>query len=80
MNYDCDGELKVKADYVNADSVSLALLSFGDQFVIASNVIAGSGARYAGGQFEWWTKGDEGTLKDLTKGTETPGITCRKAP
>ncbi|MDR6755480.1 heat shock protein HslJ [Mycoplana sp. BE70] len=78
--YDCDGDLKVRADYINAESVSLAILSFGDNFVIASNVLSGSGARYAGGQFEWWTKGDEGTLKDLTKGAEAPGIACHRAP
>jgi len=80
VSYDCDGDLKVKADYINAESVSLAILTFGENFVIASNVIAGSGARYAGGQFEWWTKGDEGTLRDMTSGAVVPGIACRKAP
>ncbi|WP_276522740.1 MliC family protein [Cupriavidus necator] len=24
-----------------------------------------SGARYVGGRYEWWTKGEEGTLRDL---------------
>ena len=80
VSYNCDGDLKLKADYVNAESVALAILTFGENFVIASNVLSGSGARYAGGQFEWWTKGDEGTLRDLTKGEDATGITCRKAP
>ncbi|MBB3976793.1 heat shock protein HslJ [Rhizobium azooxidifex] len=80
VSYNCDGDLKLKADYVNAESVSLAILTFGENFVIASSVLSGSGARYAGGQFEWWTKGDEGTLRDLTKGEDATGITCRKAP
>lgn len=77
--YNCDGDLKVKADYINAESVSLAILTFGDEFVIATNVLSGSGAKYAGRQFEWWTKGDEGTLTDLTKGVDAAGIACRKA-
>lgn len=80
VSYNCDGDLKLKADYINAESVSLAILTFADNFVIASNILSGSGARYAGGQFEWWTKGDEGTLRDITKGEDAPGIACRKAP
>src|SRR3954452_23300043 len=65
--YAC-GKKTVKAQYINAGSTSLALLNLGNEFVVASNVLSGSGARYAGGQYIWWTKGDHADLYDLMKG------------
>jgi membrane-bound inhibitor of C-type lysozyme len=74
--YEC-GDQPVSAQYINAGSVSLAVLTMGDEFVVASNVIAGSGARYAGGQYVWWTKGADATLYDVRKGEADPGIPCK---
>jgi heat shock protein HslJ len=78
VSYLCDGDLRLAAEYINAGSTSLAVLSIGEETVVAANVLAASGAKYAGGQYEWWTKGDEATLYDLTKGENAPGVTCRK--
>lgn len=73
--YRC-GEETVIADYVNAGPVSLVTLTRGDTFTLAANVIAASGAKYAGGSLVWWVKGDDATLFDLTKGEDDPGVSC----
>lgn len=75
--YACTDDAVVKVEYFNAGAVSLATLSMKDEFVVVANVISGSGARYAGDRFIWWTKGDEASLYDLTKGEDTPGVACR---
>ena len=67
------------ADYVNAANVSLAVLRIGEETVVASNVTAGSGARYAGGIYEWWSRGDEATLRDVVKDGNGPGVACRRS-
>src|SRR3954454_10309206 len=45
--YSC-GNKQVSATYINAGTTSLVLLKLGNEFVVASNVLSGSGARYAG--------------------------------
>lgn len=77
MSYLC-GRLPVEAEYINAGTNALALLSIGGESVIAANVIAASGAKYAGKQFIWWTQGDEASLYDLTKGENAKPVSCRK--
>ncbi|MBZ7923455.1 META domain-containing protein [Ensifer sp. 2YAB10] len=78
MRYDCGGK-PVEAEYINAGPVSLVTFTIDGTFVVASNVISGSGAKYAGGQYIWWTKGDEATLFDATKGEGDQGIACKPA-
>jgi len=78
LNYQCDGEQRVVVEYINAGANSLAVLTIDEETIIAANVLAASGAKYAGGRYEWWTKGDEATLYDLTKGENAPGTTCSK--
>ncbi|URK88916.1 MliC family protein [Rhizobium sp. RCAM05350] len=56
----------------------MVTLTIGNEFVIASNVLSGSGAKYAGGQYVWWTKGDEANLIDAMKGEDDAGIACSK--
>lgn len=73
--YRC-GEETVIADYINAGAVSLVTLTRGDTFTVAANVLAASGAKYAGDALVWWVKGDDATLFDLTKGENDPGLTC----
>ncbi|WP_157019308.1 MliC family protein [Mesorhizobium xinjiangense] len=75
VTYACpDSELTVT--YHNAGSVSLAVFETGGEVVVASNVIAASGARYAGGRYVWWTKGDTGDLYDLMQGEDAPPASC----
>ena len=79
ITYECKDGRKVLADYVNAANVSLAVLRIGEETVVASNVVAGSGARYAGGIYEWWSRGDEATLRDVLKDGNGPGVACRRS-
>lgn len=77
--YAC-GERNINVTYINAGDISLALLEFEDKTVVASNVLSASGARYAGGQYIWWSKGDTADLYDLMAGgEETPAASCREA-
>ncbi|MBB4186968.1 membrane-bound inhibitor of C-type lysozyme/heat shock protein HslJ [Sinorhizobium terangae] len=77
VRYDCGCET-VEAEYINAGPVSLVTFSIRGTYIVASAVISGSGARYAGGRYIWWTEGEEATLFDVAKGEDDPGIACRK--
>ncbi|MDK1493448.1 META domain-containing protein [Sinorhizobium sp. 7-81] len=77
VRYSCGGET-VEAEYINAGAVSLVTFSIGGTYIVASGIISGSGARYAGGRYVWWTEGEEATLFDVTKGEEDPGVVCEK--
>lgn len=77
VRYDCGGEA-VEAEYINAGPVSLVTFSIGGTYIVASGVISGSGARYAGGRYIWWTEGEEAMLFDVTKGVDDPGVVCAK--
>ena len=75
--YQCDGDRRISVEYINAGATALAVLNLAEETVVAVNVLSASGARYAGGRYEWWTKGDEATLRDLTEGEDAAGLTCR---
>lgn len=70
--YGCDGDRKVIAEYVNAGANSLAIVKLGDETVLMVNVLSASGARYAGQQYVWWTKGNSADFYDLIKGEDAP--------
>ncbi|CAH1674550.1 Membrane-bound inhibitor of C-type lysozyme [Hyphomicrobiales bacterium] len=76
-SYACGGRT-VDATYFNAGAVSLVSLSMQGEFVIAANVLSGSGAKYAGGRFIWWTKGNTADLYDLTKGENASPVACKE--
>lgn len=65
MAYSCTDDRAVTATYINAGEVSLAVLDLAGTTVVTSNVIAASGARYAGGRYVWWSRGEEADLFDL---------------
>jgi len=75
--YSCEGDRKVTAEYVNAGDNSLAIVNLGKQTVLTVSVLSGSGARYAGQQYIWWTKGNSADFYDLTKGEDAaPVFSC----
>jgi membrane-bound inhibitor of C-type lysozyme len=47
-------------EYLNAGENHLAVLPLHGQALIFTNVISGSGARYAAGRYIWWDAGDRG--------------------
>lgn len=65
---------------MNAGPVALALLTMGEEFVVAANVLAGSGARYAGGPYLWWTRGEEASLASLFDGEDAAPTPCSLLP
>jgi len=73
--YQC-GESEVRVLYINAGDNALAVLTIGARTVVTAATISASGARYAGQEFVWWTKGDDATLFDLTQGEDAPGLDC----
>lgn len=79
FRYDC-GDRTLAVTYINAGPVSLAVTQIDDQMLVASNVISGSGARYAGSHYIWWSKGDTADLYDLMQGEDEPVATCRQSP
>ncbi|WP_254692781.1 META domain-containing protein [Shinella daejeonensis] len=76
--YQCGDDQRISAEYINVDEASLAVLTIAEETVITVNVVSASGARYVGGRYEWWTKGDEATLDDLMKEENAPVVSCRK--
>lgn len=72
--YTCPGR-GVAVTYINTSANQFAVLDLGKTTIVAVSVISGSGARYVGQQYEWWTKGREATFTDLMKNPQKP-ITC----
>jgi membrane-bound inhibitor of C-type lysozyme len=71
VTYAC-GERRVTATYINTEANQFAVLDLGDATVAMVTVLSGSGARYAGQQWEWWTKGEQATLTDVRGGAQSP--------
>ncbi|EJF79203.1 Membrane-bound lysozyme inhibitor of C-type lysozyme precursor [Candidatus Bartonella washoeensis] len=71
--YQCDtgtSKERVEAVYLNADNISLVDFKWKGDRVIAANVIAATGAKYAGAQYIWWETNKEVTLYDLANDPE----------
>lgn len=66
---------EIAVTYHNAGDNALAVLRFGDETVVMANVLSGSGARYAGRQYVWWTRGDEADLYDEMQPDAKP-VSC----
>lgn len=75
--YHCDGiEEPLTVQYVNAAPTFLAFVPIEGQKLIFVNVISASGAKYASGQYVWWTKGASADLYDETKGEDAKPVSC----
>lgn len=48
-------------EYINGAGNSLAIVPVGGNSLIFANVVSGSGARYASGEFIWWDAAGRGT-------------------
>jgi len=74
IDYRCTGERKMSVRYYNSDDNHLALLRLEGKSLLFVTVMSGSGARYVSRQYEWWTKGNEATLRDTLKGEGTQSV------
>ena len=72
--YTCEGAEPFSVEYINAEPNFLALVPVDGQVMIFSAVMSGSGARYVAGEYEWWTAGPEGTLRNLAGGEDAPPL------
>ena len=50
----------------------MPIVKLGDDTVLMVNVLSASGARYAGQQYVWWTKGNSADFYDRTEGEDAP--------
>lgn len=80
VDYKCDDGRTISVRYLNKGDNHLALVPVSDSSsLVFANVISGSGAKYAAGQYVWWTKGQEATLyKDWKGGEPADGVACRE--
>lgn len=75
-NYRCESGEVIAATYPSTDS---ATVQYKDTNYSMQIAVSGSGARYVGGDLEWWTKGSgagsEGTLyQHMADGTSGDSI------
>ncbi|MFD1261617.1 MliC family protein [Entomomonas asaccharolytica] len=74
--YQCEDGERFEAAYPDKDT---AILNYGGELKLLKAVVSADGARYAGEDWQWWTKGDQGNLAPLKKGedyAESVGKTC----
>ncbi len=75
--YSCGGE-PFNVSYISAGENRLAILTVDGEERIFVNVISGSGARYASGEYIWWSKGDTATLENEMGGASPLDCTTAK--
>ncbi|ODT69990.1 MAG: hypothetical protein ABS75_14215 [Pelagibacterium sp. SCN 63-23] len=80
VTYQCDNAESLAVHYLNAAPNFLAILPVDGASHVFVTTVSGSGARYVAGPFEWWTKGEEATLRDLMQDEDAPPMaTCLAA-
>jgi len=66
VRYTCEGGKTLVVKYMTVGESPLAAMTLNGKTLVFANVLAASGARYASGQYIWWTKGTTGFLADET--------------
>jgi membrane-bound inhibitor of C-type lysozyme len=78
--YQCDNGEGFRVQYVNSSPNFLAILPVDGETHIFATALSASGARYVSGPYEWWSTGDEATLRDLrSEENDPPLATCLSA-
>lgn len=81
VRYACGSTGTLAVTYVNVEPNALALIPVENDTRLFVTTLSASGARYVSGPFEWWSKGDEATLRNLATSTEAPPLlTCKALP
>ncbi|MGP2490829.1 MliC family protein [Mesorhizobium sp. PUT5] len=81
VTYGCGDGISLPVSYINADPNFLAIVPVDGKSIVFASVISGSGARYAAGKYEWWSKGDDASLRDLTRDENAePILECKVSP
>jgi membrane-bound inhibitor of C-type lysozyme len=76
--YGCgEGTEPLTVKYVNAAPNFFAIVPIEGEDVVMVNVISASGAKYVSGRYEWWNKGVDVSLQDVTEGLDAaPVFSC----
>lgn len=74
VRYRCDDNKTLGVRYLNGPDNHVALIKLDGKPLLFVNVMSGSGARYVAGRYEWWTKGDEGNMRDLMAAGGAPPL------
>ncbi|WP_341864172.1 MliC family protein [Gymnodinialimonas sp. 57CJ19] len=64
-SYQCGSEGALTIHYITTNDDILALVPVDDDPRVFAGVVSASGSRYVSGQFEWWSHGAEGTLRNV---------------
>ncbi|OWJ74127.1 hypothetical protein CDV52_17990 [Haematobacter missouriensis] len=75
QQYSCANGTKRVVQYVNAGPNSLAIMTIDGEPYILVAVVSGSGARYTGNRYQWFTKGDDAVFSD-TLDESKPSVSC----
>lgn len=76
--YGCgEGTEPLTVKYINAQPNFFAIVPIEGEDVVMVNVVSASGAKYVSGMWEWWNKGSDGSLHNVTEGLDAaPVLTC----
>jgi len=77
VTYGCGAETTLEVTYINAEPNFIAIVPIDGVKQIFVNVISASGAKYVSAEYEWWSKGTDATLHNVTEGLDAaPVLTC----
>ena len=76
--YGCgEGAPELTVKYINAAPNFFAIVPVDGQDVVFVNVVSASGAKYVSGVYEWWNKGADASLHNVSEGLDAaPVLTC----
>ena len=76
--YGCgDAQPELTVRYINAQPNFFAIIPIEGEDVVFVNVISASGAKYVSGVWEWWNKGADASLHNVTEGLDAaPVLSC----
>ena len=76
--YGCgEGTEPLTVKYINAEHNFFSIVPIEGEDVVLVNVVSASGAKYVSGVWEWWNKGSDASLHNVTEGLDAaPVLTC----
>ncbi|MBJ6986663.1 MliC family protein [Devosia sp. MC521] len=77
VSYACENGVTLPVQYINAAPNFLAIVPVDGANLVMVTTLSGSGARYVAGPYEWWSTGDDATLRDLMQDEDSdPLLSC----
>jgi membrane-bound inhibitor of C-type lysozyme len=77
VTYACENGVTLPVQYINAAPNFFAIVPVDGANMVMVTTLSGSGARYIAGPYEWWSTGEEATLRDLMQDEDSePVLSC----